>query len=147
MYQNKISNKMAITKPATSNMLAKYTIRVMWISRSGCNVRLTDYNTESISHLSMPAAWLLILNITLTRAIGDWYSVKLITLKISVFLPKLNNVPQEGVSTCPHHVTCIFLGVGAVPHPYSKREYEFHCLTVHFNSLNFIYQLMHLYIQ
>jgi len=24
---------------------------------------------------------------------------------------------------------------------------EFHCFTVHFNSLSFIYQLMHFYIQ
>jgi len=78
-------------------------------------VRVTDYNTASISHLSMPVAWPLILNITLTRAISDWYSVKVITLIKSVFLLKLNNITQEGVSICPHHVTCIFLGVGASP--------------------------------
>jgi len=28
-----------------------------------------------------------------------------------------------------------------------SRTYEFYCFTVHFNSLNLIYQLMHFYIQ
>ena len=79
-------------------------------------MRITDYNTARISHLSMPAVWPLILSITLRSAISDWYSVKVITLIKSVFLLELNNITQDGVSICPHHVTCIFLGVGASPH-------------------------------
>jgi hypothetical protein len=66
----------------------------------------------------MSAVWHLILNITLTIAISDWYSVKVIRLIKSVFLIKLtpcSNITQEGVSICPHHVTCIFLGVVASP--------------------------------
>ena len=78
-------------------------------------MRLTDYNNAIISHLSMRAARPLILNITLTRAISDWYSVKVITLTKYVFLLKINNITQDGVWICPHHVTCIFPDAGSSP--------------------------------